>query len=268
MLKQVYFLSMLVCLFFAKSSDANQLLCDDRQSVHENEHQWRIGGKIHFEEESTAGYVGIKEINRVTRSFLKETINIENDVCCENAKILVKNVDGKIQLTHFEEKSRPGVGEEMHATLLYTQPRGFCDSETLTQVCKNLFGCCDFPPTIESVASRYDSIVKPDLEFEIAEAVLTKSANGASFVMLQLLFENENRLFYKGYPISAGLHMTLINFAESTLLSDESANVLVKEINQVLKGRKIKIGQKNGVADLEFGISGSSWRIRATKRSE
>lgn len=57
--------------------------------------------------------------------------------------------------------------------------------------------------------------------------------------------------------------MTLINFADSTLISDASANSLVKEINQALKGRKMKIGQKNGIADLEFGISGSSWRIRA-----
>ncbi len=37
-------------------------------------------------------------------------------------------------------------------TLLYTKPRGFCDSETLEQVCDTPFGKCESPQTIENVA--------------------------------------------------------------------------------------------------------------------
>lgn len=266
MINQILFFILISLPIF--EVNANPLTSENRQLVNQNELQWRIGGKIHFEEESGADYIGIKEVNKLARTSLKTIINIDDDTCAENAKILVKKEASKIQLTHFEEKSRPGLGEEMHTTLLYTQSRGFYDSETLKQVCKTIFGQCDFPPTIESVASRYNSIVKPDWEFEISEAVLTKSSNGSSFIMLKLLFEEQDRLFYEENPISAGLHMTLINFADSTLISDENAISLVDEINQVLKDKKIKIGQKNGIADLEFGISGSSWRIRAGEHWE
>lgn len=198
MIKQILFFILISLPIF--EVNANQLTSENRQPVNQNELQWRIGAKIHFEEENGADYIGIKEVNKLARNALKGIINIEDDTCAENAKILVKKEASKIQLTHFEEKSRPGMGEEMHATLLYTQSRGFCDSETLKQVCKNIFGKCDFPPTIEGVASRYNLIVKPDWEFEISEAVLTKSANGTSFVMLKLLFEEQDRLFYEGNP--------------------------------------------------------------------
>lgn len=242
---------------------SNQFTSKNQCLPTQDDLEWRIGGKIHFEEESNTDYTGLKEINKLVRNSLKQFINFADDSCAENAKILVKKEENRIIITHFEEKSKPGIAEEMHATLLYTQSRGFCDSETLKQVCKNIFENDDFPPTIESVASRYSSIIKPDWKFEISEAILTQGANGASFVMLKLLFEENERLFYDGRPISAGLHMTLINFADSGLIAGEEASLLLKEINQALKGKKIKIAEKNGMADLEFGISGSAWRIRA-----
>lgn len=243
-----------------------EMVANQHQTISINDIEWRIGGKIHFEEEGGSNYIGIKEINRLVKNSIKKHFNIDDDTCAENAKIQLKTTVNGIQMTHFEEKSRPEVGEEMHATLLYTQSRGFYDSETLIQVYDNIFEPCDIGPTIESVALRYSSIIKPEWELEISEAVLTSGANGSSsFVMLTLLFDGQERLFHGGKPISAGLHMTLINFVDSILIPNETLRSVAKEINQALKGKKIKIAQKNGVADLEFGISGSSWRIRASE---
>lgn len=67
-------------------------------------------------------------------------------------------------------------------------------------------------------------------------------------------------------PISAGLHMTLVNFDNSIQISNEIGNLLLNKINLAIKDKMIKIAKKNGMADLEFGISGSSWRIRAGER--
>lgn len=207
-------------------------------------------------------YIGLNEINKLVRDQLKKIVNINTDVCSTNAKILLKREANGIQISHFEEKSRPGIGEEMHATLLYTQPRGFYNSETLKQVCENLFERCDSPPTIENVATKYSSIIKPDWKFKISEIVLTTTTTGTSFIMANLLFEGHERIFVDNKPISAGLHMTLVNFDNSILTSDE-INRLVKEINLAIKDKLIKVSSKNGIADLEFGMSGSSWRIRA-----
>ena len=235
-------------------NENNQVIKDDLG--------WRIGGKIHFEEENGSNYIGIKEINRIVRNVLKKIVNIDSDICSQNAKILLKREANEIQMTHFEEKSRPGIGEEMHATLLYTQSRGFYHSETLKQVFENLFERSDFPPTIENVAAKYSSIIKPEWEFEISEVVLTKGANGTSFIIAKLLFEGNERIL-DNRPISAGLHMTLVNFDDSILASNEICNLVINEMNLAFKGKMIKIAQKNGIADLEFGLSGSSWRIRA-----
>src|SRR3972149_10563025 len=97
---------------------------------------WRIGGKIHFEEKSGPGYIGTQEINKITKTILKENIKIETDTCFNNSKIMLKKENAKIIMTHYVERSRPEIGEETHATLLYTKPRGFYNSETLKQVCK------------------------------------------------------------------------------------------------------------------------------------
>ena len=61
------------------------------------------------------------------------------------------------------------MGEEMHDTLLYTKSRGFCDSETLEQVCDTLFGKCESPQTIENVAKAYSAIIQPEWRCKIAE---------------------------------------------------------------------------------------------------
>ena len=262
-------LYLLITLLFSSSislEGTGSLSSENKQALKGSDIEWRIGGKIHFEEESGPDYIGIKEVNKVVRDALKRSVNIKVDVCSDNAKILLKREADEIQMTHYVEKSRPGVGEEMHATLLYTQARGFCNSETLKQICENLFERCDVPPSIENVAAKYSSIIKSEWKFKIAEVFLTKSASGPSFIMAKLLFEGHERLFKDNKPISAGLHMTLVNFENSILASDEISDLLINEINLVIKDKMIKIAKKNGVADLEFGISGSSWRIRAGER--
>jgi hypothetical protein len=58
--------------------------------------------------------------------------------------------------------------------------------------------------------------------------------------------------------------MTLVNFTDKSIFPDDaSLDLLVKKLNEAFQGKQIKIAHKNGMADLEFGISGSSWRMRA-----
>jgi len=256
----------LVIVLPALTKATNDFFNESKQLVNKENLEWRIGGKIHFEEESGPDYIGINEINNIVKDTLKNFINIHTDSCSPNAKILLKKEAGELQLSYYVEKSRPGIGEKMHATLLYTQSRGFCGSETLKQVCENLFDRCDVAPNIENVAAKYSSIIKPEWKFKISEVVLTKSSTGTSFIIAKLLFQERANLFINNKPISAGLHMTLVNFDDSILVSNEMGNLLINKINLAIKDKMIKIAKKNGIADLEFGISGSSWRIRAGER--
>ncbi len=244
----------------------SSLPSENNQVINKDDLEWRIGGKIHFEEESGPGYIGIKEINKTVKDALKNIIHVDADYCSDNAKIILKKENNEINMTHYEERGRPGLGEEMHATLLYTQPRGFCNSETLKQICENLFYKCDNPPTVESVAKAYSLIIKPEWKFKISEVVLIK--NGTSYVIsARLLFDGRKKIYKDNRSISAGLHMTLANSIDASVpITKENIDLLIKEINNALKDKMIKVATKNGVADLEFGISGSQWRIRAEKR--
>lgn len=247
---------------------ATSSLSSESKQVNNNDIEWQIGGKIHFEEESGPDdYIGTKEINQIVKDVLKKLTVFNVDLCSSNAKIMLKRDRNEIIMTHYEEKSRPGVGEEMHATLLYTRARGFCNSETLKQVCKDLFETCDFPPNIESVAKTYGSIIKPEWKFKIAEVVVRKNIDGPSFISTKLLFDGHEYIIINNKPISAGLHMTLVNLDDSSILAtSEAVDFLTRELNEYLKNKMVKIAKRNGVADLEFGMSGSSWRIRAGER--
>ena len=81
---------------------------------------WKIGGKIHFDEGSSSDYIGTIAINKLTRKIIRQFFDIHVDSCANNAKALLKKENSQIILTHREERSKPGVGEELHATLLYT----------------------------------------------------------------------------------------------------------------------------------------------------
>ena len=235
----------------------------------DNDKLWRIGAKIHFAEDSGSDYLGLKAINKITKDVLKSALGIQNDSAADNAKIMLRKAGDELVMTHYEEKSRPGIGEELHATLLYTSPRGFHPSETLHQVCASLFENCKIPPTIESAAKKYSTIIKSSWRLKISEIVLTKNDRGPSFIMAKLLFNEQETLYSGGKPISAGLHMALINCADSSILSDPMiSNKLVKKLNQQLQGKMIKIAERNGLADLEFGLSGQSWRLRAGEKIE
>ncbi len=244
-------------------------LAEAASSSNKGDANWRIGAKIHFEEDSGADYIGLKAINKITKDVLKEMINIHRDLGSDNAKILLKKDNDKIIMTHYEEKPRPGIGEEMHATLLYTRPRGFHKSETLQQICQTLFKHCESPPTMERVVKEYNAIIKPERRLQISEIVLIESQNGSSFISAKLLLDGREHIYKDNEPISPGLHMTLVNCPDGAILSDPRiTNQLIEKLNTLLKGKMMKIATKEGVMDLEFGISGEPWRIRVGERVE
>ena len=225
------------------------------------ERDWHIGGKIYFEEKSGPDFIGTREINKVVKAILNETFHIISDRCDSNAKIMLLKENGIIKMTHYTEKNRPGIGEELHSTLLYTKPRGFYDSETLHQVCPSLFNECSKPPTLEEVVATYNKIIQPDWKFRISKIVFTKNQNGSAFIIAELIHEGKTRIYKNHNPISAGLHMTLVNFLDSSIVTDQKE--LIYRLNKILKGKMIQITTKKGIIDLEFGISGSQVRIRA-----
>ncbi|MDP1975448.1 MAG: hypothetical protein Q8K37_05700 [Alphaproteobacteria bacterium] len=270
MKKNVLFFSVGLLMICSILAEAINLPKDtDKQITKKLDADWLVGAKIHFAEDNGADYLGIKEINKIAKTILKSLLNIHEDSGSDNAKILLKKEGDKIKMTHYEEKSIPGIGEEMHASLLYTGPRGFHDSETLHQVCNVLFKNCQSPPNIESVAKEYSDIIKSDWKFQLSKIVLTKSDNGPSFIMAKLLWDGRENIYKSDKPISAGLHMTLVNCADSSILQDSTiSNQLIEKLNAALKGKMIKMASKNGVVDLEFGKSGMPWRIRAGEKIE
>lgn len=238
------------------------------QAVSSQDTAWKIGAKIHFEENSGGGYIGLKEINKTTKSILKSVLKIKEDSCTDNAKVLLKKEDGEIKLSHYVEKITPNVGEELHATLLYTRPRSSHNSETFSQVCGVLFKNCKTPPKIETVAEKYNEIIKPSLHFKISGIALVKN-EGGSYIVAKLLSNGHESIYNGDKSISAWLHMTLVNCVDDSILANPAiVDQIVKKLNQKLQGKEIKIAAKHGVADLEFGLSGNYWRIRALKKVE
>ena len=245
--------------------------CGHGNKPQDIEAAWKMGGKIHFEEKSGSDYLGLDQINRVTRGSLKSVLNIAEDNSCANiAKPRLIMENGNVKITHYEERANPGVGEEMHATLLYTHSRGFQDSETLYQVRNYLFNNPTTPPTIECVASKYNDIIKPSWRFKISGIKFSKNkTDSAMGIMAMLLVDGHERIYYNNYPISAGLHLTLAITTDDKILKDQHVlDQLIYRLNEKLCGKLVKVAEANGVADLEFGLSGHSWRLRALKRVE
>lgn len=200
---------------------------------------------------------------------MKSRLNIKQDSCTNNAKILLKKENGEIQLTHYTEKARSNIGEEMHATLFYTRPRGLYYPETLSQFFDVLFKNYKTPPKIETIANTYSAIIKPSWRFKISEVVISKNDKSPSFITAKLLFNEREHVYKDNKPISTELHMTLVNCADSSIFSNPIiVDKLVRELNKKLQNRMIKIAKKNGVADLEFGISNTFWRIRGGEKIE
>lgn len=104
----------------------------------DDEKKWKIGGLIHFEEKSSPDYLGTIEIIKLTRESLKGFFDIKSDSCSHNAKTLIKKEDDYFVIKHREERNNPGIGEEMHATLLYTSKRVDNGHETLKDVYQKL----------------------------------------------------------------------------------------------------------------------------------
>jgi hypothetical protein len=251
MFKQI----LLVSLFFVGSLQAEEV-------------EWRIGGKIHFEEQSSSDCIGTIEINGITRGAIKEFFPITADTCAPNAKPMLRKEHDEFVIRHYEERSKPGIGEEMHATLLYTSKRVDDGHETLKDVYENLMQVDetlprDHPPTVEQVANAYQKIISPDFRFEISHVEFVVGKTGAA-VVAKLLLNGKDEIVNKyGRPVSGNfLHMTLVNVDSSVVHETEKIGQIVSRLQEKLSKKRVKIGVRNGRADLEFGRSGSAQRVR------
>lgn len=228
---------------------------------------WKIGGKIHFEEASSSEYLGTIAINELTRKAVKRIFEVQVDSCASNAKVLLKKENNQIILTHREERSKPGIGEELHATLLYTAKRVGGGHETLADIYSNLRQIDeslpqDRPPTVQQVANAYQKFIKPDWQFQISDVELIKNSTGG-FILAKLKLNGKDEIQNnEGSPISGDfLHLTLA-MIDPSISEVEKIQSVVSELKTALVWKIVKIGNKNGCPDLEFGLSGTSARVR------
>jgi hypothetical protein len=235
---------------------------------HLDKKNWKIGGKIHFEEQSAFDYLGTVDLNRAAREAIKKYFSIKSDLCALNAKVLIKKENGDFIIRHYEEKAFPGIGEELHATLLYTSKRINEGHETLQDIYDNLIEVNKNLPTykapsIEEIAQTYQLIIKPDWKFKISDVEFIVGKTG-SVIIAKLQYEGREEIMNEsGKPVSGNfLHLTLANIDSSMESEVEKINLVVNELKAELIGNAIKIGNRNGLADLEFGVSGSKERIR------
>jgi len=254
----------LVSLLFAISA-----CCGYAEAQTENpSKEWMIGGKIHFEEQSSADYIGTVEINELTRKMIKDFFDVQIDSCDHNAKALIKKENNQIILTHREEGAKPGIGEEMHATLLYTKKRVENGHETLRDIYENLRSADmslprDRAPTVEQVASAYQKLIKPDWKFQIVDVVFISGKTGSAIVAKLQLDGQDEISNNQGKPISGNfLHVSLAVIDASMTSEMEKIQLVASALKDNLSGKMVKIGNRNGQADLEFGVSGSVDRIR------
>ncbi len=181
-------------------------------------------------------------------------------------KSCLKKENYQVILSHREERSKPGIGEELHATLLYTSKRTEGGHETLLDIYEHLKTVDpslpqDRAPTVEQVAAAYQKIIKPSWELKISDVEWISNQTGG-FIIANLKLNDRDEIFNdQGFPISGNfLHMTLA-VVDPSIISDK-IDFIVSELKETLTGKMVKIGDKNGCADLEFGLSGSPNRIR------
>lgn len=258
-MKSLFYIVLINCVFLAVFCFSN---CFAKEG------NWKIGGKIHFEECNGIDYIGTVRINSIIREILHEFFDIKSDLCAKNAKVLIKQENGSFVIRHYEEKKKPGIGEEMHATLLYTSKRTENGHETLKDVWSNLTQVdttlsCIEAPTLEQVADIYQKIIKPEWKLEISDIVLWTSQI-SNVIVAKILFNGGDAVVNEqGNPVSGGsLHITLLNLDSSVTLEKEKTEQIIAKVKEKLIGKMVKIGERNGLADLEFGVSGSSDRIR------
>ena len=120
----------------------------------------------------------------------------------------------------------------------------------------------DRVPTTEQVANAYQKFIKPDWQFQISDVQLISNTTG-SFIIARLERNGQDGIHTnQGSPISGNfLHLTLA-MIDSSISEIETIQLVVSELKNALAGKMVKIGNRNGYADLEFGLSGSSARIR------
>src|SRR5690348_1517217 len=102
MKKVILFLSLgLLISTSAIAQETSSVNKEDNQIINKDDLLWRVGGKIHFEEDSGTDYIGIKKINEITKNILKNIISVDIDVCADNTKVILKKEHDKIMMTHY-----------------------------------------------------------------------------------------------------------------------------------------------------------------------
>lgn len=267
-------LSLQVCAKDDSVEKLQQLPSSSLQKEVLDEKAWKIGGKIHFEEQDGPDYLGTTTLNKETRDVLRDMFHVDkkNEYCANNAKVLFKKeTDDKFVIGQYEEKRNLGVGEEMHATLLYTSKRGLDGHETLKDIYLNLVEVDeslprDAAPTVKQIAEAYQKIISPDWKFVISDVVFFKGKTGNAIVAKLIFDGKEGIVNKKRNPVSGNfLHITLANVDSSALLKKEDEVELDKAttiLKEKLTGKIVKIANKHGQADLEFGQTGSTPKER------
>lgn len=254
------------------------LFCLSLQAKHEEsppivnekkeETDWNVGGKIHFEKDDGPGYVGTRTLNKLAKDVLNEVFLVDKEKCSNHSKLLfLKGANGKFTIHHYEEKTNPGIGEEMHATLLYTRKRFANGHETLKDVYKNLKTINpnlphDHPPSVKEIAKTYQKVINPNWKFEISHVEFISGSAGSLIVARLIVNGKDEFITHQDQPISGNfLHISLVNVDPTVLFHKEDEKKIhqaTQILDKLLSGKSVKIAEKNGLADLEFGISGST----------
>ena len=224
---------------------------------------------MHFERRDGTGYLGLETLNSETVISLEEIFKVDkkNIHCASDAKVLLKFED-KFIISQYEEKSCPGKGEEMHATLLYTNRRDLTGNghEILSDVYKYLRESdpslsAEQVPTVAQISNVYQKAINLEQKFVISDVVFLKGTTGSGIIAKLLCNGKDYITDIKGNPISGGfLHISLVIISPSVSMTEE-VDKMINQVVEILKkkliDKSVKITQVDGLIDLEFGVTGS-----------
>ena len=75
-MKSLFYTAVMYCVFLSVLFSFSGCFAED-------EGNWKIGGKIHFEERSGSDYIGTVAINNLVRKILHGTFDVQSDSCID-----------------------------------------------------------------------------------------------------------------------------------------------------------------------------------------
>ncbi len=118
-------------------------------------------------------------------------------------------------------------------------------------------------PILRQISEAYQKIISPEWKFKISDVIFIRGKTG-NCIIAKVLFKGRDEIANeKGNPVSGGfLHVSLVNIDSSAVIEEEKISSVVSKLKEKFSGKMIKIAERHGRPDLEFGISGSKDRIR------